>query len=354
MGCYSFANHVLAHHPGSSVRVRDSKTWSSALRREFPDAALYLRARRATWRATTAPGSTTPRSPPRAPTWPSWSSAIEPGSSAGAPSARATTSTTRTAGCAARPRRGCRRDGNPGRASSSSPGAPTRSTGRSMARRLPPRVVQAFFPGEEGGPALAGILSGRRQRRQATCPCRSPGRPARSPTRYLHPLLGGPSEVTSADSTPLLAFGHGLTYTTFERTDLSADDEVAAGGEFTATVRVRNTGARAGTRPRPAVRARRLRQRHPTGGPAARLRAGDARARSRRRSSVSTCPRPVSPSPGDRAIGSSSPATSSCGSVRHAPNARRRRRCASPDRCHRVRAEDARLVTTGLSSPVGT
>ena len=57
------------------------------------------------------------------------------------------------------------------------------------------------------------------------------------PYSYLHPILGGPNEITSADSTPVLPFGHGLTYTTFERSDLTVDAEVAAGDTFTASVR---------------------------------------------------------------------------------------------------------------------
>ncbi|MDF2921075.1 MAG: glycosyl hydrolase, partial [Microbacterium sp.] len=63
----------------------------------------------------------------------------------------------------------------------------------------------------------------------------------------LHPILGGPNEITSADSTPALPFGHGLSYTTFERDALSVTASVSAGDAFTATVRVRNTGERAGT-----------------------------------------------------------------------------------------------------------
>ncbi|MCU1445564.1 MAG: beta-glucosidase [Cryobacterium sp.] len=45
----------------------------------------------------------------------------------------------------------------------------------------------------------------------------------------------------------MLPFGHGLSYTSFERTALAADDSVAAGDMFSASVRIRNTGERAGT-----------------------------------------------------------------------------------------------------------
>lgn len=109
----------------------------------------------------------------------------------------------------------------------------------------PAAVLQAFFPGEEGGAAIAGVLSGRVNpsgRLSVTMP-RSAGA---QPYSYLHPILGGPSEVTSADTRPVLPFGHGLAYTTFTHTDLSAGDEVVAGSTFTAQVRVQNTGDRAG------------------------------------------------------------------------------------------------------------
>ncbi|MFM6849934.1 MAG: beta-glucosidase [Terrabacter sp.] len=109
----------------------------------------------------------------------------------------------------------------------------------------PAAVLQAFFPGEEGGAALAAVLSGSVNpsgRLSVTMP-RSAGA---QPYSYLHPILGGPSEVTSADTTPVLPFGHGLAYTTFAHTDLDAGHEVVAGGSFTAEVRVQNTGERAG------------------------------------------------------------------------------------------------------------
>lgn len=52
--------------------------------------------------------------------------------------------------------------------------------------------------------------------------------------------------MTSADSTPVRPFGHGLSYTIFARTDLVVAESAPTGGSFTATVRVRNTGARSG------------------------------------------------------------------------------------------------------------
>lgn len=110
----------------------------------------------------------------------------------------------------------------------------------------PAAVVQAFFPGEEGGHAIAAMLSGRAAP-SGHLPVSLPRSAGSQPFSYLHPLLGGPSDVTSADSTPVLPFGHGLGYTTFERTGLEVTGTVTAGEAFTAAVTVRNTGERAGT-----------------------------------------------------------------------------------------------------------
>jgi beta-glucosidase len=56
-------------------------------------------------------------------------------------------------------------------------------------------------------------------------------------------VLGGRTDVTSADSTPVRPFGFGLSYTTFVHHDLAVPPTVAAAETFRATVRVRNTGA---------------------------------------------------------------------------------------------------------------
>ncbi|RUQ96909.1 glycoside hydrolase family 3 protein [Labedella endophytica] len=109
----------------------------------------------------------------------------------------------------------------------------------------PGAVVQAFFPGEEGGRALAGVLTGRVQV-TGRLPVSLPRSAGAQPFSYLHPILGGSSEITSADATPVRPFGFGLSYTRFEHSDLAVADSVDAGESFTATVRVCNAGDRAG------------------------------------------------------------------------------------------------------------
>ncbi|MEU8248835.1 glycoside hydrolase family 3 N-terminal domain-containing protein [Nonomuraea sp. NPDC048916] len=108
-------------------------------------------------------------------------------------------------------------------------------------------LVQAFMPGEEGGAAIAGILSGRVQP-GGKLPVQIPRRPGGQPGTYLQPPLGADSRgISNLDPTPLFPFGHGASYTTFEVGDLRISDaEVPTDGEFTVSVRVRNTGGRAG------------------------------------------------------------------------------------------------------------
>ncbi|WP_207216626.1 beta-glucosidase family protein [Xylanimonas ulmi] len=114
--------------------------------------------------------------------------------------------------------------------------------------KRPGAVLQAFFPGEGGGLAIADVLTGR-VNPSGRLPVSLPRSTGSQPYSYLHPILGGPSDVTSTDSTPLRPFGFGLSYTTFAYTDLVVDESVAAGGTFTASVTVTNTGDVAGAEP---------------------------------------------------------------------------------------------------------
>ncbi|MDA8371205.1 MAG: glycoside hydrolase family 3 C-terminal domain-containing protein [Nocardiopsaceae bacterium] len=116
-------------------------------------------------------------------------------------------------------------------------------------------VVQAFFPGEEGGPAVAGVLTGR-VNPSGRLPVSVPRAPGGQPAPYLAPALGHRSEVSSVDPTPLYPFGHGLSYTRFSWTNPRIEgrpagegaDPVAVptDGAVTIGCTVRNEGGAAG------------------------------------------------------------------------------------------------------------
>ncbi|KFF99998.1 beta-glucosidase [Streptomyces scabiei] len=111
-------------------------------------------------------------------------------------------------------------------------------------------VVQAFFPGEEGGPAVAGVLSGRVSP-SGRLPVSVPHRPGGQPWTYLQPPLGLLGGASNIDPTPLYPFGHGGSYTTFAWTDFEDGDEgtelsTDGDGTYDVSLTVRNTGERAG------------------------------------------------------------------------------------------------------------
>ncbi|BDZ42419.1 beta-glucosidase [Paraoerskovia sediminicola] len=240
MGCYSFANHVLAHHPGTPLGFA-IPTVAEALWAELPEAEITV--------ATGCEVEGTDRS--------------------GFAAAAAAASDADVAVLVLGDQAGLFGRGTVGEGNDADdlrlPGvqeelvAAVRATGTpTVVILLTGRpyavghlldegaVVQAFFPGEEGAGALAGVVSGR-VNPSGRLPVSLPRSAGTQPYSYLHPRLGGPSDVTSTDPTPARAFGHGLSYTTFERTGLTVDAEVAAGDSFTATVRVANTGERDGT-----------------------------------------------------------------------------------------------------------
>ncbi|MFF3408384.1 glycoside hydrolase family 3 N-terminal domain-containing protein [Streptomyces sp. NPDC002742] len=107
-------------------------------------------------------------------------------------------------------------------------------------------VVQTFFAGQEGAPAIAGVLSGR-VNPSGRLPVSVPRDPAGQPWTYLAPPLGLRGEASTLDPTPLYAFGHGISYTSYTWLPPVADDrEFATDGETTLRLTVRNTGERAG------------------------------------------------------------------------------------------------------------
>jgi beta-xylosidase len=108
-------------------------------------------------------------------------------------------------------------------------------------------IVQAFFPGEEGGSALAGVLSGR-VNPSGKLPVEVPRHAGGHPHTYLAAPLGQNSQgVSNLDPTPAFPFGYGLSYTSFSYEDLHASAvEIDTAGTIELTVAVRNTGVRDG------------------------------------------------------------------------------------------------------------
>lgn len=104
-------------------------------------------------------------------------------------------------------------------------------------------VIQAWYPGEEGGHAVADILMGKV----------SPS--AKLSVSYPNTELYKPlcyntlnSALSSLNSKVQWAFGYGLTYTTFEYSNLKADKEAKTNDQsITLTFEVKNTGKVAAT-----------------------------------------------------------------------------------------------------------
>ncbi|WP_024934930.1 glycoside hydrolase family 3 N-terminal domain-containing protein [Actinomadura welshii] len=107
-------------------------------------------------------------------------------------------------------------------------------------------VVQAFFPGEEGGRAVAGLLAGRVEP-SGRMPISVPRRASGPPVTYLRSLMDGGHDWSVVDPVPLYPFGHGLTWTSFEYEELRTGERAATDGTVSVCAVVRNTGDRAGT-----------------------------------------------------------------------------------------------------------
>lgn len=72
-------------------------------------------------------------------------------------------------------------------------------------------VLCGFFPGEEGGPAIVDVLSGR-VGPSGRLPVSFPRAGSSQPATYLAAPLGRKTDVSTVDPTPLFPFGHGLGY----------------------------------------------------------------------------------------------------------------------------------------------
>jgi beta-glucosidase-like glycosyl hydrolase len=244
MGCYSFANHVLAHHPGTPLGF-EIPTVEEALRSRYPGARIDVQLGCAVEggdRTGIAAAVETARSSDVA--------VVVVGDRAGL-FGRGTVGEGNDVESLELP--GVQRDLVEAVVATGTPVIVIVLSGRPYAigwaldgQTAAAAVVQSFFPGEEGGNALAAILAGDAEP-SGRLPVSLPRSAGAQPYSYLHPILGGPNEVTSSDSTPVRPFGFGLGYTTFDRTELRVEPSVATDGTIRASVRIRNSGQRGGS-----------------------------------------------------------------------------------------------------------
>ena len=120
-------------------------------------------------------------------------------------------------------------------------------------RALTPAVLWAWFPGQEGGSAIADAVTGVVEpggRLPTTFPKTAADAPVLS-TRpvdgkivYAEGAMFGYRGYEKADIVPAYPFGHGLGYTTWEYEDITA--AMTDAGDVELAVKVRNTGARIG------------------------------------------------------------------------------------------------------------
>ncbi len=117
-----------------------------------------------------------------------------------------------------------------------------------------PAVVEAWCPGEKGGQAIADILFGDYNpsgKLTVTVPRHVGQLPVyynhgKSKRHWIENAWGKP--YADLDPTPLYAFGHGLSYTSYLYSNLRfSASEIGPAGQLEVSVDVKNTGPRAGS-----------------------------------------------------------------------------------------------------------
>jgi beta-glucosidase len=104
-------------------------------------------------------------------------------------------------------------------------------------------VVDAWYPGEAGGQAVAEVLFGDYSP-AGRLPVTFPQSVAQLPLNYDHKPTGRGDDYIDMTGKPLFPFGFGLSYSTFEYSGLSvAPAVIPPDGKATVSCRVTNTGA---------------------------------------------------------------------------------------------------------------
>ncbi|MEM7551514.1 MAG: beta-glucosidase BglX [Bacteroidota bacterium] len=123
---------------------------------------------------------------------------------------------------------------------------------------LAPSILEAWHLGSEAGNAIAEVLAGNHNP-SGKLPVSFPRHVGQVPIYYNHFNTGRPttnehdagfvfwSHYSDELNSPQYAFGHGLSYSNFEYSDMKlSSDEMTKGGEITCSVNVKNTSDRDG------------------------------------------------------------------------------------------------------------
>ena len=116
-----------------------------------------------------------------------------------------------------------------------------------------PAIVEAWYPGEEGGNAVARVLFGEVNpsgKLTVSVPQSVGHVPVFITTNHPAEVFikspaarKNPAEITFFSPDPLFPFGHGLSYTEFEYSDLQVNDaKLDMNGEIKLSVKIKNSG----------------------------------------------------------------------------------------------------------------
>lgn len=108
-------------------------------------------------------------------------------------------------------------------------------------------ILDVWYPGEEGGNAVAKVLFGA-ENPSGKLPITFPTEEGQLPLSYNHHPTGRGNDYYDLSGEPLYPFGFGLSYTTFEISDLQLNQSAYAENDTIITkVTVKNTGSKAGS-----------------------------------------------------------------------------------------------------------